>query len=269
MPLIPDLGALLNSALISNASRGPSYASGVRNAIVFTSSLRERAAGAQSLAELDQDVFRLTSTLIASKALLPQVVMPLNPDFVTFRQSKRWTKKDTREGSVFFHFTNEQGQNNDVLTMEFKGSSGNIDRRGVLLTDRQREEAAAQGTAISSAQQDTGAIAKILAFWNLYALTREPVLLPDRTENVMTITYISPLFPQTIDFFGFYNQVLDFDETAEEPNERKYRFEFTVTSSDPPIDTIIEDIFSVLQLSTLEPSSTGFITGQNVVVTSP
>jgi hypothetical protein len=263
MSFIPDLAAVLNSALLPTTPRGMSYSSGVRNAMVFTSLLRTRIQNLASFSGQDATPPNFPHAAVAD------VIMPLNPNTIRFKQGKRWTKKDTREGSVFFHFTNAQGENNDILSIEFAGNTGLIDRRGSLTTAGEEAEVGSPtGTGIAS-PDDTGALQKILAWHNLYLLTREPMLLPDMTENVFTITYTSALFPLAVDFNGFYNQVLEFEELALKPNSRGYKFEFTVTSVDPPMETVLDAVFAQMQSSILQPSSTGLILGPNVRVISP
>jgi hypothetical protein len=198
---------------------------------------------------------------------MTEVSMAINPNSVRFSQPKRWTKKDTREGSVFFHFTNNQGQNNDILTLEFAGNTGNIDRRGSLATPQRDPFALKSGTAVDRdlrAEQDTGALHKILTWHNLYLLTREPMLLEDGSENKFTISYISTLFPYALIFTGFYNTVLEFEENARKPNSRDYSFGFTVTEVSPPLDEALGMVASVLQDAELAASGTGTILGSNI-----
>ena len=161
--------------------------------------------------------------------------MVINPNSVVWEQPKRWVKKDVRNGSVFFHFTNSKGQNNDVLTLRFSGNTGNIGTRSDLINPAEGEPA----------QQ--GAFAKLRAWHNLYLLTREPILLSDQTVNVQTITISSQLLPLPITFRGFYNRVLDLTESADQPNSRDYAFDFTVTGSNPDLDIMATLILDVLQ----------------------
>lgn len=278
MAILPDLAAMLNNALGSSPSAAPFYSGGIRNAMIFTSTLRQRInnpvvqeisqAARLGLTQADLGVdaadFVAGSTLANRPSIQASVTMGINPNNVTFKQPKRFTKKDTREGSVFFHFTNEQGQNNDVLTIAFKGNTGNIDRRGSLSTaDEDAEVFAPTGSGVASAD-DNGAVAKILAWHNLYLLTREPVVLASTRENVQTITYISALFPRAFNFYGFYNNVLDFEEDARKPNSRNYSFEFTVTSTKPDLDHMIDDVFLALQNALLKPTGNA-----TIVATTP
>lgn len=177
------------------------------------------------------------AAFFGTTAFMPVIGMAVNPSSVTFTQTKRWTKKDTRQGSVYFHFTNEQGQNNDVLTIQFKGNTGNIDLRGTVGNPDLSIDQNAQGF-------DNGALQKFLCFHNLYLLTREPMLLNDGTENTFTIGYQSGLFPEII-FNGFFSKVLEFDENGEKPNSRDYSFEFIVKSSFPSLDTVLAQILAL------------------------
>lgn len=251
MAILPDFAAMLNNAVASSPSNTQTYGSGVRNAIVFSSVLRQRLLNPGTNV-IPEDFPQNAYT---------DIVMPINPDTIRFRQGKRISAKNTREGTVYFHFTNKRGQNNDVLVCEISGTTGNIDRRGALTTAADEAEVGQPtGTAIANAD-DNGAVAKLLAWHNLYLLSMEPILLPDGVENTASMTYISPLFPMNVDFFGHFNQVLDFEELATQPNERPYHFELTVTRTEPPLLSIIDSIFTALQQATLQPSSTGLITG--------
>jgi len=271
MPLIPDFASLLADATSLQAPAGATYASGVRNAFVFTSRARRTAAapadgfvGPLSIAQEQVqtnpgDFFRGART-----SLLPYIAMAINPKSIRWKQPKRFTKKDTRDGSVFFHFLNSKGQNNDILTLEFRGSTGNIDPRGSIQDDQPQDP-----DQPLSREQDTGALRKFIVWQNLYLLSREPMLLPDGTENVFTITYISPLFPQAINFNGFFNEVLEFEENAEKPHSREYTFQFTVQSTEPDLDELLDVLLSVLQNATSQPDATATIFGSNVEIISP
>lgn len=268
--LIPDFAGALNNAV---NYQSPSGSPGIkRNAMVFTSTLRTRA---------DEQRVRSTNSFLTSeisvdaadfftsrnaRSFMPRIAMALNPNSVKFTQPKRFTKKNTRNGTVFFHFTNDQCQNNDVLTLSFKGNTGNIDRRGSLTSAGQSADPfAPTGTAVP-VDGDTGALRRILVWHNLYLLTREPMYFSDGIENDFVITYMSALFPQAIDFHGFFNQVLDFEENAKKPNSRDYSFEFTVTSTDPPLENMLDEITTVLDRAVLQPSSTAQILGSNTEV---
>jgi len=214
----------------------------------FTSRLRsavvslQRESGARDVITAAQGTFNaFTAGLLRTEAenffggsFMPVIAMAVNPSSVTFNQPKRWTKKDTRQCSVYFHFTNTRGQNNDVLTMGFKGNTGNIDLRGTVGNPDLSIDQNTQGF-------DTGALQKYLCFHNLYALTREPMLLDDGTQNVFTIGYQSGVFPEMI-FDGFFSKVLEFEENGEKPNSRDYYFEFIVRNTYPLLDQVLGQI---------------------------
>lgn len=220
-----DIAASIAGLLSAGFPEGADPSGQPRAALVFTSALR---LGGSDRSFVD------ASNFFKSAAFMERIIMAVNPNSIRFRQPKRFVKKDTREGSVFFHFTNSKGQNNDILTMSFNGSTGNIDLRDAF-TDAPRTE------------QSTAALQKMLVWHNLYALTREPMVLSDGTENFFVISYASPLFPLTVDFFGFFNQVLEFEENARKPNSRDYSFEFTVTQTDPPLDEVLSIIENFLR----------------------
>jgi hypothetical protein len=286
MALIPDLGELLNQELTRRSPSGPSYADGTRTPVVFTSTLRglvgtDTAFSKNLLLGLPLGADRglgLDNVFALDGVFLPEIVMAINPKSVSFDQPKRFSKKDTRNGSVFFHFTNSKGQNNDILTMRFQGSTGNIDLRG----DRSGVGASGAGGALRAASEGSasegsanldvsatltgegnGALQKLIVWHNLYLLSREPLLLADGTENIFKISYISPLLPTTIDFTGFFNEVLSFTETAEKPHSRDYSFSFIVTSTDPDLDTLLDVLTTSLDQTTADA---GFVSGPNTEV---
>lgn len=252
VPVAQALTGLLNS--------GNSITSGnsIRTAWLFSSTLRRQqlsaSTAATALASAVGGTAAAAQSILAGTVLpvgvLPVVEMAINPNSVTWDQPKRWTKKDVRNGSVFFHFTNDKGQNNDVLTLNFQGNTGNIDLRASLQS-QEGEDA-------------VGAKRKLQVWHNLYLLTREPVLLNDRRINVKTITISSQLLPQPITFSGFYNKVLDFSETADKPHSRDYAFSFTVTSVEPDLDTMVTDVLQVLTTTPSSATDASTLFGDNV-----
>lgn len=233
---IPIAQAL--TGLFNAGSTGPTGNAQLQH-WVFTSTLRQaHAYSSKSDAPSEQALidlgfrasaasFDLAPGFSLNNSMTPNIVMAINPKSVSFEQPKRFTRQDTRDGSVFFHWTNKKGQNNDILIIKFTGNTGNIDLRGDL--------------ALPASDQ-TGAMSKLLVFLNLWQLTREPMLLGNNTTNVFSLTYSSQALPIPITFSGFFNQVLNFEESADKPNSRDYNFEFTVTSTEPDLDTYIQDI---------------------------
>lgn len=221
----------------------------------FTSRLRQklkvaRSGGADAVVGAAES--RTISDIVSYYNLyysMPEIRMVINPKSVQFSQPKRWTKKDTRDGSVFFHFTNRKGQNNDILTMSFQGNTGNIDLRNDLTLPR---------------EQGTPGLSKLKTWHNLYQLTREPMLLPDNSLNAFTITYNSQLLPVPIKFTGFFNQVLEFTESADKPNSRDYSFEFTVTSTTPDLDDYIAEIAIIADAAPQSASDASSLFGDSI-----
>jgi len=151
----------------------------------LTGLLNNTANTMGGVGELGPDRWIFTSTLRQSKGRvgavdfsvsdsMPFITMAVNPKSVQFSQPKRHVKVDTRDGSVFFHFTNRKGQNNDILTMSFSGYTGNIDLRGSLTDPLDKE-------------RDTGALNKLKVWHNLYQLTREPMVLTNNAVNEFSI----------------------------------------------------------------------------------
>lgn len=155
---------------------------------------------------------------------MPSIVMEVNPNSIEFDQPKRYVRQDTMIGSVFHHFTNSKGQNNDILTIRFQGNTGNLRRNGRTEEDRVR------------------AYERLHIWHNLWQLTREPMLLSDGTANSFTISYVSPLFPVPVEFAGFFTHVLKFSENGKKPFSRDYSMEFIVQSTSPDLNTISASI---------------------------
>lgn len=271
------LAASLQS-LIQGSSGGPQgNADDNRAALVFSSDLRKRihedalsrqAQVAEQL-EAQQSISGLTNFslvnngpgIAVSRGLVnvlkpkleditgqvlrsvPRIVMELNPNNIEFEQPKRYTRQDTQRGTVFHHFTNSQGQNNDVLTIKFAGNTGNIARRG-----RSGDEIVDR------------AVTRLKIWHDLYQLTREPVILTDGTFNTMYVSYVSPLFPVVIQFSGFWTHVLRFSENAKKPSSRDYTMEFVVKETFPDMNTISDLILDqVVQEASLAPSATSTV----------
>ncbi len=190
----------------------------------------------QELAAIDKGTTLTTlagetglSAAAGSVSHIPIISMLVNPNSVKWSQPKRWVKRDTREGSVFFHFTNQAGQNNDILTLTFTGNTGNINTQ--------------HGIDVATA---LGSDLKLRIWHELYKLTREPVLLDGNTKNIFYITYRTVLMPMQITFAGFFNSVLEFTENASSPFNRDYSFGFTVTNTSPALDDLVDRINSAL-----------------------
>ena len=175
------------------------------------------------------------------------VEMLVNPNSIEWKQGKRYSEKKVRGGSVFYHFANKQGQANDILRLTFRGSTGNIDLR----LDR-TENGNSEGH---------GGLEKLMAFYSLYTMSREPETLPGGLKNRFTLSYVSPMFPagsvegrngysggRAINFTGFFDSVINFTETAGKPNSRDYDFTFVVEAVDPSM----EDYFNSLPLVLLQ-----------------
>jgi len=215
--------------------------------------------------------FYLTSSLRKSQQQ-KGVSLAVNPSNVSFRSTKRITKKDTQGGSVFVHWTNRLGRNNDILQIEFTGQTGNINlRRGgykkgnpinemagrvyksVDWLKEKQAEAEAGGLAVGveqagSAKKMAGAY-KLANFHNLHSLTREPVRDPLSGAPVYYyIVYSSPLFGNTmVTFIGHFDRPLEFTDSADpSPFNAQYSFGFTAQNSYPSFDLLYPVIMANL-----------------------
>jgi hypothetical protein len=186
----------------------------------------------EGTAALDETTGLLgVSSVLSVIPTMPTIEMMVNPHTIKWTQNKRFTKRDTMESSVFYHFSNKAGQNNDILTMHFSGNTGNINTADIF-----------SATAVA------GDI-KLRMWHELYALTRERILLDGGVKNEFFISYRTVLFPIPITFIGFFNNVLEFTETAHAPLAREYSFTFTVTNTSPSLDVVVDKINSALSLT--------------------
>lgn len=243
---------------------GAQTTSAPRVAMTLTSRLRRAAvAGATLLADgateatIGARQFDALAFFGNLNSFMPTIAMAVNPKSIKWVQPKRFTKKDTREGSVFFHFTNSKGQNQDILTLQFQGNTGNIDLRGTFGDPNQppslSQQEVTNATSGRGAGQDTGALYKLLVWHNLYLMSREPMLLGDGTENIVTMVYSSALFPSEIAFDGFFTKPLEFEEAGDKPNSRNYSFDFIVQRSDPDLDMALQGLSDILRAPPTTP----------------
>ena len=185
---------------------------------------------------------------------IPPIALRVNPHVVQFNQPKRITKRNTQGGTVFFHWSDLNGLNNDILELAFKGRTGNI---------RTKQSIPGSGNPSATGLQDAGNVlsggvtstpgtpnqgaAKLLLWSRLYTLTRVPVVDPStKLRNVFEITYRSPLLPRAFVFYGFFSKVLDFSETAEQPWLVEWAMNFTVQATQPSLDVITAYLTSLL-----------------------
>ena len=185
----------------------------------------------------------------------PPVRMKVNPQNVTFTQEKRITRRDTQSGAVFFHWTNARGRNNDVVQIQFSGQTGNLNlRSGAKRASWFSKPSKAVQTWLKSVTKQEGldvanyaGAAKLVNFWNLYSLTREPMVDPvSGMPNQFHVLYSSPLLGNSIvQFTGHFDRVLEFSDDAMEPFNKTYSFSFTATSSMPSMD----DLYKYISLS--------------------
>lgn len=168
--------------------------------------------------------------------------MAVNPESMQFTQGKRISRRDTMEGSTFYHFTNSADQNNDILEVSFSGQTGNINTRVSPLD------------LIA-----TGAVDKLRRWHDLMNLTREGMLLNEANTGVANmaagipnqffITYRTLLFPMQITLVGFFSKVLDFTESAASPNSTNYSMSFTVTDTYPKLEDLSAQLASSVLIS--------------------
>ena len=192
----------------------------------------------------------------------PPIALKVNPHAVQFRQPKRITKKNTQAGTVYIHWSDAKGSNNDILDLAFKGRTGNISTKKDVPNQTSFVGDALQNLAnfVSANSPGQGPTpnqgqAKLFTWARLYQLTSAPVLdfLPvgnsgnTRRSRVLShILYRSPLFPRPIRFSGHFNQVLEFAEVAEQPWLVEWSFGFTVQKTSPNLTEITSYLTSIL-----------------------
>jgi len=197
----------------------------------------------------------------------PGVKMSMNPNSVSFRRPKRITEKKTQGGSTFLHWTDSSGRNNDILQLDFRGQTGNINvRRAARLKFdtggpsakgdpdwwnqklNQFEDWATDSGSIQQpepvgADRDMSGVTKLVKFWDLHRLITGPVVDHLGNPVVYYIYYSSPLFGNMyMKFMGHFSTGLDFEDVADQPFNKTYSFGFTVTNSQPALHDIYERI---------------------------
>lgn len=263
MALVPDIGASLGQTIFG--AGGQPFSDPNRIPMSFTSLKRLRAAGLSSGPGQDPVQLGGANGVAADftlggasgisainenvSGMLAIIEMMVNPNSITFKQPKRIVKRDTQEGSIWFHFSNSKGENNDILTIDFKGSTGNLDIRSDINTDTESVFSTRLGT-------NTGANKKLAIWHNLWQLTREPILLEDNTRNEFQIIYASVAIPLQIALLGHWSSVLEFSETADKPFSRDYTMSFTVEEVVPSLDEIAQ----LVQSFTIDTATTAGLT---------
>jgi len=236
----------------------------------------------RSFTPYDDKILRIPFYLTSSyrqKLKIPGVSMLMNPNSLSFSQSKRITRKNTAGGAVFFHWANRSGRNNDILELEVSGQTGNIDINGstqlagALASSRETGGALSKGldwlnnqanksnrsddvnasVLLQGSDYSVSGAAKMAAFWNLYQLTREPIVDPKTGAPIYYfISYNSPVLGNTfVTFIGHFNKVLEFSDEAQNPYSKNYSFGFTVLSSIPSLDYIFNSVTSNLRTTIL------------------
>jgi len=133
------------------------------------------------------------------------ITMHVNPNTVAWSQSKRISRRDVINGAEFFNFKDGvNGSNNDVLVLNFIGTSG-----------------------YNSYNSMSNAFK---VFRNLYSLSIEPILLPDGQTNYVHVTYRTGAVGSRV-LTGFFETPLQFSETADAPFKIDYTFSFIVADS--------------------------------------
>ena len=176
------------------------------------------------------------------------IAMAVNPQSIRWDQPKRFAKKDTQTGSLFLFFSDQAGENNDILTLTISGTSGNIDTKSMNNADSNASDYASQNSQ------------KLIIWHRLYNLTRQPMFYTDNQgityQNNFYIIYRTILIPFELRFIGFFSKVLEFSENATDPFKRDFTMQFTVTTTDPPLSDLVRFVTSGIPGPTLPNTST-------------
>lgn len=256
--LLPDVGAALGQTVFGTG--GKPFTDPNRMPMLFTSLRRLRSSGVDITTFISEDdsvtgtglstiVDEISNKTVLEDGQLSVIEMSVNPNSMSFRQPKRIVKRDTQQGSVFFHFTNSKGQDNDILTIDFRGNTGNLDPRGDINST--------SGTFEIQGGVNTGALKKLALWHNLWSLTREPVLLEDNVINEFIIIYTSIALPIEMQLNGFFSNVLDWTDSADKPFSKDYSFSFTVQDIVPSL----EEVAGLLQTISFDAETTAGQTG--------
>lgn len=237
----PRIPAVQTAQTLLGLGAASPFTDGTRIPFEFTSTLRRLNAAERNVdtqTDMSDDV-AATLQQFTSPYLQEVIECRVNPRSVAFEQPKRYSRKDVRNGSVFFHFNNDRGQDNDILTLRLQGTSGNLDVQSVLNP--------------LPASQSTAALSKLQVFHNLYLMTREPRLIGLNLVNEFRITMRTKVFSSGITFIGFFTKVMSFTEVAEKPNSVDWELEFIVQRTEPDLDSVLNDTLQILEEQT-EPS---------------
>lgn len=208
--------------------------------MVFGSTLRDLVSSNDN-SLLDQ-LTDEAANYVGRPGVLTQVVMAVNPNSIEWDLPKRINELKVSDGSVFQHFVNSRGQDNDILRLRFSGNTGNLDSREDLDP--------ALGAKV-------GGLNKLRIWQNLYLMTREPRIIGPGIENEFFIRYQTPLFPQPLTFVGFFAATLRFRETAVKSNSRDYDFEFVVTRTEPDLDDYVFELIEFVDAALQGTTQTG------------
>lgn len=176
---------------------------------------------------------------ITQSGIVP-VFTILNPNDISFKQGKRYTRQDTMGGTDWHHFADPTGRNNDVLDISFRGNTGDLYGSDSSNPARSLDEG-----------ENKAAFERLKIFHGLHSLTLEEMIFEGR-KNVFSITYQSLLFPLPLIFYGFYKGVMSFSENGKKPKSRDYSFDFTVTDTNPKLYTIIKTLSSQSKIGTAQ-----------------
>jgi hypothetical protein len=183
---------------------------------------------------------RLSASNASWQALNAQVEMLLNPNQLSIQQDKRIARSDVRGGTVFYHGVNRTGEDNDILTLAIKGSSGDIrlptPHPVGALSDPQED--AERERALEENWADTVYL-RYVEFWKLVQLSRERILLDDGSRNEFRLSAVGLSYMVVVTFFGFFSKPITWTESANSKGTVEWECEFTVNRIVPDWDDYV------------------------------
>lgn len=257
---LPDAAGQLQSLLASDAQ---ALTSSFRRVPMSFTSLRrtvDLGTAAEGFAALRQTNPGVTSfSPRTGSNRLQRIKMAVNPSSIRFAQQKKISRADGVGGTDFQHFTNEDGEDDDVLVVSFTGTTGNIDVLGALSSPDRDPNALLSGTAIDQAlhEDDVKALEKLRVWHELFALTHEPARVRYSGvtyANQMKIVYVSKLFPLPLTLLGFWSKPLEWEETAALRASRQYTMEFTVEDTLPSLGAYLDQLLTTIDLLRMNPA---------------
>lgn len=130
-----------------------------------------------------------------------------------FTQGKRVTKKNTLEGAVIQHFLNRFSNNNDLLELSLKCSTGNI-----------------EGFITGNVDYDRARLDNLGDFYRIMEIAEEPPFISGNQSNYIQITIATPLLRSPTILYGFFKEMPTIEESGAKQKEVEFNLDFWITN---------------------------------------